>query len=112
MKDCGIEDSQDWLSYVSDWGSNEGGNFFKSNKREKFAVLPDQATFGNRSPLPSINDLEPELCRNLRRRAHGPPLLEALTAEDRAALGGAERNRSFLAALRSRLFWFPPVGSC
>jgi hypothetical protein len=38
--------------------------------------------------------------------AHGAALLETFAAEDRAALGGPERNGGFLAALRARGFGF------
>jgi hypothetical protein len=37
----------------------------------------------------------------LRRGGHGPPLLKAFAAEHRPALRRAERNRSFLSALRA-----------
>jgi hypothetical protein len=46
------------------------------------------------------------LQRVLRRCAHGPPLLKAFAAEHRSALRRAERNCSFLSALRAGCLGF------
>src|SRR5712672_490647 len=50
--------------------------------------------------------LRPALCR---RTTHGPPLLEAFTAEHGTPLRRAERNSCFLPTLRAGRFGFRPL---
>src|SRR6266853_1771077 len=50
--------------------------------------------------------LRPALCR---RTTHGPPLLEAFTAEHGTPLRRAERNCCFLSTLRAGRFGFRPL---
>src|SRR5260370_5117498 len=50
--------------------------------------------------------LRPALCR---RTTHGPPLLEAFTAEHGTPLRRAERNCCFLPTLRAGRFGFRPL---